>query len=59
MSTVNQAALDAMEAYFFRVAETFNLPRSVAAIYHNLFVAEDGGGFNGPVTPDGMQVAPT
>ena len=25
----------------------------------NHFVAKDGGGFNGPVTPDGMQVAPT
>ena len=36
-----------------------NLPRSVAAIYHTLFVAEDGGGFNGSVPPDGMQVAPT
>ena len=40
MITANQAALDAMAAYFSRVAETFNLPRSVAAIYHTLFVAE-------------------
>jgi len=29
-----------MAAYFARVADTFNLPRSVAGIYHTLFVAE-------------------
>ena len=57
MSTVNQAALDAMAAYFFRVAETFNLPRSVAAIYHTLFVAEDPLSFTQIVENAGLSKA--
>ena len=57
MSTVNQAALDAMAAYFFRVAETFNLPRSVAAIYHTLFVAEEALSFTQIVENSGLSKA--
>jgi len=57
MSTVNQAALDAMAAYFFRVAETFNLPRSVAAIYHALFVAEEALSFTQIVENSGLSKA--
>ena len=57
MSTVNQAALDAMAAYFFRIAETFNLPRSVAAIYHTLFVAEEALSFTQIVENSGLSKA--
>ena len=57
MSTVNQAALDAMAAYFSRVAETFNLPRSVAAIYHTLFVAEEALSFTQIVENSGLSKA--
>jgi len=57
MSTANQAALDAMAAYFSRVAETFNLPRSVAAIYHTLFVAEEALSFTQIVENSGLSKA--
>lgn len=43
--TADQAA-EAMAGYFCRVADTFGLPRSVALIYHALFVAEEPLCFN-------------
>ena len=50
-------ASEAMAAYFARVAETFNLPRSVAGIYHTLFVAEKALSFTEIVKESGLSKA--
>jgi hypothetical protein len=46
-----------MAAYFARVAETFNLPRSVAGIYHTLFVAAKALSFTEIVQESGLSKA--
>ena len=46
-----------MGAYFVRVAETFNLPRSVAGIYHTLFVAAKALSFTEIVKNSGLSKA--
>ncbi len=46
-----------MAAYFARVAETFSLPRSVAGIYHTLFVAEKDLSFTEIVEISGLSKA--
>ena len=46
-----------MAAYFARVAETFNLPRSVAGIYHTLFVAQTDLSFTEIVEQSGLSKA--
>ncbi len=46
-----------MAAYFARVAETFSLPRSVAGIYHTLFVAEKDLSFTEIVENSGLSKA--
>jgi len=46
-----------MAAYFARVADTFNLPRSVAGIYHTLFVAEKDLSFTEIVENSGISKA--
>ncbi len=46
-----------MAAYFARVAETFNLPRSVAGIYHSLFVAKKALSFTEIVQESGLSKA--
>ena len=56
-STSDIAASEAMAAYFARVAETFNLPRSVAGIYHTLFVAEKALSFTEIVQESGLSKA--
>jgi len=56
-STSDIAASEAMAAYFARVAETFNLPRSVAGIYHTLFVAEKKLSFTEIVERSGLSKA--
>jgi DNA-binding transcriptional regulator GbsR (MarR family) len=40
-SKVDAAVSEKIASYFCRMAETFGLPRSVALIYHSLFVAEE------------------
>ena len=50
-------ASEAMAAYFARIAETFNLPRSVAGIYHTLFVAEKELSFTEIVESSGLSKA--
>ena len=57
ISTSDAAASEAMAAYFARVAETFNLPRSVAGIYHTLFVAEKELSFTEIVERSGLSKA--
>ena len=51
------AASEAMAAYFARVAETFSLPRSVAGIYHALFLAEKDLSFTEIVETSGLSKA--
>ena len=46
-----------MAAYFARVAETFSLPRSVAGIYHALFLAEKDLSFTEIVETSGLSKA--
>ena len=46
-----------MGAYFARVSETFNLPRSVGGIYHTLFVAEKDLSFTEIVEQSGLSKA--
>ena len=46
-----------MAAYFARVADTFSLPRSVAGIYHTLFVAEKDLSFTEIVEKSGLSKA--
>jgi len=46
-----------MAAYFARVADTFSLPRSVAEIYHTLFVAEKDLSFTEVVENSGLSKA--
>ena len=46
-----------MAAYFARIAETFSLPRSIAAIYHTLFVAEKDMSFTEIVENSGLSKA--
>ena len=48
-----------MAAYFAQVAETFSLPRSVAGIYHALFVAEKDLSFTEIVKKSGLSKAST
>ena len=48
-----------MAAYFARIAETFSLPRSVAGIYHTLFVAEKELSFTQVVDRSGLSKAST
>ena len=57
ISTSDAAASEAMAAYFARIAETFNLPRSVAGIYHTLFVAEKELSFTEIVESSGLSKA--
>lgn len=45
-ATLAAQAIEVMAGYFCRVADTFGLPRSVALIYHALFVAEEPLSFN-------------
>ena len=56
-STSDTEASEAMAAYFARVAETFSLPRSVAGIYHTLFVAEKDLSFTEIVENSGLSKA--
>jgi hypothetical protein len=56
-SEVADQATEAMIAYFCRVADTFSLPRSVALIYHTLFVAEEPLSFTGIVERGGLPKA--
>ena len=51
------AASEAMAAYFARIAATFSLPRSVAGIYHTLFVAEKALSFTEIVQESGLSKA--
>lgn len=46
-----------MAAYFARIADTFNLPRSLAAIYHTLFLAEKDLNFTEIVETSGLSKA--
>ena len=46
-----------MAAYFARVADTFSLPRSVARIYHTLFLAEKDLSFTEIVNKSGLSKA--
>jgi DNA-binding transcriptional ArsR family regulator len=51
---VAEQAVEAMAGYFCRVADTFGLPRSVALIYHALFVAEQPLSFTEIVDHSGL-----
>ncbi len=57
INTVDKEASEAMAAFFARVAETFSLPRSVAGIYHTLFVAEKHLSFTDIVEISGLSKA--
>jgi DNA-binding transcriptional ArsR family regulator len=53
-SKIADQAVEAMTGYFCRIADTFGLPRSVALIYHALFVAEEPLSFTEIVDRSGL-----
>ena len=56
-SETNALISETLAAYFCRMADTIGLPRSVALIYHTLFLAEDSLSFRDIVERSGLSKA--